>query len=1020
MKRAWDRVGWGGRQWMLWILIGGLFLGCAIHEVSWRETGYVSMPVATNEVGESCKAVSLSLDDEADVDAGIGVFCGAWEEPSAHVYRVKSQKDVDRFLEEGWWRAQLEMTANCGPPIPTSILDGVEAIALDCRFRAGGWPYHAIVARIGEEVYLAESIPGTYAVTERAIGLLSGRIEPTETIEKGAASQEIQRLENRLSGEYYSGSDIQRYQNLLKLAQYYNFQGNFPEAERRYREALALQNKVLSEDFANQGFLTMHVALEASNQERFKVADALFQQAESLMPYSLEPTDEARLISYRAINAANQRRDEEALELARTATQLRRDLAERYGYRAATDTRFDEQSGSRLSPSTYLVATSSMNPRAATALGDVVQSRFLEAAMLVEMGNRTEAAEALRDIQWLMENEPRVPRQWLPQIFLLQGRVAEIDGDLNRAERFILEAIDIQRMLFSDSRTEGLAHVALGRIRSQQGRSAEAFQAYRTGIDILERVGGGIHSDDAAAFLETGLEQLENQAANRDEILNEMFLVFQMVRGSIAAQTMALTTARLAASEQEIGTLIRDLQDARYNRDQLREDLTLAQADPQVLATQVQDLEAQWQDVSRRVASLERAVQAASPRYNQLVDTPVAISDVVDVLLPGEMVVQILLGTEKSFGLLIDAEGALPFAIDLNESEAKRYVGMLREPVEADEILRFPVTQAYELYQRLFGPVQEHIAKAGHLIIVPSKSLLSLPLGVLVTQEPEWITGGDYSGVAWMANRHALTLAPSVQSFVNLRKGRPSQAASMFAGFGDFVPLGEPDVMMKEMNLPPACRPEVDLLANAAPLPETAVELQQVAQVLNAPQSAVFLGSAFSESAVREAGLENFHVVFFATHGLLPHELNCFPEPALLVSRPSTDATMSDGLLTASEIGDLSLDADLVVLSACNTGGPGMETGGEALSGLARAFFYAGARSLLVTHWEIPDKPTLDLLSSTFIHFANENMTLAEAVGKAQGALIQNPAFSHPLAWGGFSVVGDGGVRLGRSNYAQK
>jgi CHAT domain-containing protein len=124
--------------------------------------------------------------------------------------------------------------------------------------------------------------------------------------------------------------------------------------------------------------------------------------------------------------------------------------------------------------------------------------------------------------------------------------------------------------------------------------------------------------------------------------------------------------------------------------------------------------------------------------------------------------------------------------------------------------------------------------------------------------------------------------------------------------------------------------------------------------------------------------------------------------------------------LTASEIGDLSLDADLVVLSACNTGGPGMETGGEALSGLARAFFYAGARSLLVTHWEIPDKPTLDLLSTTFKHFADENMTLAEAVGKAQRALIQTPALSHPLAWGGFSVVGDGGVRLGRSNYAQK
>jgi CHAT domain-containing protein len=135
------------------------------------------------------------------------------------------------------------------------------------------------------------------------------------------------------------------------------------------------------------------------------------------------------------------------------------------------------------------------------------------------------------------------------------------------------------------------------------------------------------------------------------------------------------------------------------------------------------------------------------------------------------------------------------------------------------------------------------------------------------------------------------------------------------------------------------------------------------------------------------------------------------------VSKSGEDAVPGDGLLTSSDILDIPLDADLVVLSACNTGGPGEETGGESLSGLARAFFYSGARSLLVTHWETPDEPTTKIMVDTFKRLRSGNLSLAEALRKSQTDFIQKyPYWSHPVAWASFTLVGDGDQHLSTGN----
>jgi CHAT domain-containing protein len=261
-----------------------------------------------------------------------------------------------------------------------------------------------------------------------------------------------------------------------------------------------------------------------------------------------------------------------------------------------------------------------------------------------------------------------------------------------------------------------------------------------------------------------------------------------------------------------------------------------------------------------------------------------------------------------------------------------------------------------------------------------------------------------------MVARHALTLAPAVQSFASLRDTQPSAAPYPFLGFGNPIPGGNTAAVLEGANMPRSaeCRREAGLIAGFAPLPDTAFEIQESAKALGAGSGSIVLGRAFTEPAVRQRPLDRYRVVSFATHGLLPSKLDCLTDAALVTTPLQGRGPAADGLLLASEVAtDLQMDADLVVLSACDTGGGG--TSGEALSGLARTFFFAGARNLLVSHWEVPSLTTTELLVQSFRKLSEPGVTPAEALRQSQLGIIQTGAYSHPKAWAGFSLVGHGG-----------
>jgi CHAT domain-containing protein len=288
------------------------------------------------------------------------------------------------------------------------------------------------------------------------------------------------------------------------------------------------------------------------------------------------------------------------------------------------------------------------------------------------------------------------------------------------------------------------------------------------------------------------------------------------------------------------------------------------------------------------------------------------------------------------------------------------------------------------------------------------------------------VTFAPYREAAWLIKRHAVTVLPSVAGLKALRGlARNDQATKPMVGFGDpvFNPAADGSAGTRSAQVRGAMTRgytafwkgasiDRDELAKALPrLPETADELKAVAATLGARAGDIFLREAASESTVKRTVLSDYRVVYFATHGLVAGDVKGLAEPSLALSLPRQATATDDGLLAASEIAQLKLNADWVVLSACNTVA-GDKPGAEALSGLARAFFYAGARALLVSHWAVESDAATRLTTTTFdLLRSDPKLGRAEALRRAMLAYLGDtsvPRNAYPALWAPFEIVGEG------------
>jgi CHAT domain-containing protein len=358
------------------------------------------------------------------------------------------------------------------------------------------------------------------------------------------------------------------------------------------------------------------------------------------------------------------------------------------------------------------------------------------------------------------------------------------------------------------------------------------------------------------------------------------------------------------------------------------------------------------------------------------------------------------------------------------------------------------VARAHALYTALFGGVED-VIKGKHLLIVPSGALTQLPFQVLVTDQPDPAASGSaaFHRAAWLIRSHALTVLPSVSSLKALRQlARTSHASRPLIGFGNPL-LDGPDAgyakwaieARSKQSCPKAFKQriaaltavrrsvqplkvrggpvEVAAIRSQVPLPETADELCAVAHDLGVSGGEVRLGQRATEAEIKRlsatGGLAKYRMIHFATHGALAGQIGDGSEAGLLLTPPKTPTELDDGYLSASEIAALKLDADWVMLSACNTAAGDAE-GAEALSGLARAFFYAGARALLVSHWAVYSDATVKLITGAVGRMvADRTVGRAEAMRLSMLAMIDKDDGSeaHPAYWAPFIVVGEGAAR---------
>ena len=364
--------------------------------------------------------------------------------------------------------------------------------------------------------------------------------------------------------------------------------------------------------------------------------------------------------------------------------------------------------------------------------------------------------------------------------------------------------------------------------------------------------------------------------------------------------------------------------------------------------------------------------------------------------------------------------------------------------------LPFDHQRAHKLYKALFGKV-EHLITNKQLLIVPSGPLTLLPFQVLVTKSPKT---NNHKSVAWLARDHAISVLPSASSLKALRRAsKKTSATRPIIGFGNPLLSGHQShpkygryyqklaksalekqkcsstrSTAQRLVLPIGLRDgatpivvrggiaDLTQLRAQAPLPETADELCAVASELKADINDIHLGSRATESDLKrlsESGkLAQYRIIHFATHGALAGQLSGTTEPGLILTPPGEATRRNDGYLSASEITELKLDADWVILSACNTAA-GDATSAEALSGLARAFFYAQTRALLVSHWAVSSNSTVKLITTAIHEFVRDgSIGRAEALRRAMLKLISKGKRyeGHPAYWAPFVVVGEGGA----------
>ena len=641
-------------------------------------------------------------------------------------------------------------------------------------------------------------------------------------------------------------------------------------------------------------------------------------------------------------------------------------------------------------------------------------------------------------------------------------------GRLKEAERLASQNYNHLKKRLGDQHVKTMKMVALrGMVRGKLNQLPEAVQDLSVATEALMKQ----HSNEGESFTDNKLRRIiideylelltgiKGTPLEKELSLNVAEISFRLAeanRGQSVQSALVAGSARSAVTDPELADLIRKEQDADRQIRTMEESILNLMAAPadQQDSKIVQTLQDNIKNLRLAQKALLEETKKRFPKYTDLVNpAPQSISAIQGVLHPGEAFLSFYATKDKTFVWAIPNKGKVSFAtVNLKKDDLVSIVTKFREaldpnPQKLGDIPEFDLASAHDLYKKLFSPVESVLKEATDLFVVANNPLDQIPLAILPTapvkpDSREKSLFAQYRQVPWLIRKASITMEPSVSAFVNLRT-LPSTTSprKAFVGFGDPLfnrqqlaslqtqPESPKGVQVRGVRVTEKGSLENKKITsiqteNLNRLPDTAEEIRTVAQVLKADlTNDVFLRERASRHQVKTMPLSDRKVIAFATHALVPGDLDGLDQPALALSSPSVTGDQEDGLLTMTDIMKLKLNADWVVLSACNTGS-GNGAGAEALSGLGQAFFYAGSRALLASMYPVETTSARKLVTGIF-QAQEEDKTLSrsQALRRSMLTLMDKEnlkdesgtviaSYAHPLFWAPFIIVGDPGKDL--------
>jgi len=628
-------------------------------------------------------------------------------------------------------------------------------------------------------------------------------------------------------------------------------------------------------------------------------------------------------------------------------------------------------------------------------------------------------------------------------VAMVELQVGQYTQALQRLERKLPKKIQIYGDKHYDTAlTTGL----LGLAYWKNGQLAQAKTYLRNAKKDL-------HSPDALTgdFSESAIQKgttryiydgymkmLVQTARTSVEDAQELFELADLVNGSAVQSALSDAAVRMSINVPGLSDIVRQDQDAKQEFASLityinnQNSVAPEQRNPTVVG----QMRKRMQDIKGLRKEYKAQIQKQYPEYFVLLQPKTPKPDQIAAMLaPDEVFLSIQPMRDETYVWAINASGQTSFHVsEWGEKRTRDAVNRIRKTLDVAEMggkaTRFDEATAAAIYDTFFAPQDKFIKDKKHVIVATSGALANMPFAVLINkrQNEKSATPND---IGWFIKQAAISHVPSASGWLSLKRlSQTAHSTEPLLAWGDPqfdfnapVAAGATTTRSVVRSTPQRTAAMRSLEATDSdaylaysripPLPETRDEVLALADILQAnSQSDVFLGKAANRASVlkmSETGqLAKKQVVVFATHGLLAGDLPHLSQPALAMAASANPK--ESPLLTLEDVLSLKLNADWVVLSACNTAGADGKAE-EAMSGLARGFFYAGSRSLLVTHWSVESESAMLLTTRTFSAYkkGGTGVRRSEALRQAMLETMKSPKYAHPAFWAPYALVGEGG-----------